>query len=50
VAGPFVEVGGHSQEIAGNTVRLVGAYHSIQAATVIVAISTEATGDSIEYG
>jgi hypothetical protein len=42
--------GGQRQEIAGNTVRLMGAYHSVQADTVIVVLSTEATGDSIEYG
>jgi hypothetical protein len=44
-----VVAGGQRQEVAGNTVRLIGAYHSIQADTVIVAISTEATGNSIEY-
>jgi hypothetical protein len=45
-----IVAGGQRQEIAGNTVRLVGAYHSIQADTVMVVISTEAAGDSIEYG
>lgn len=41
--------GGQRQNIAGNTVRLMGAYHSVQSDSVFVVISTEATGDGMEY-